>query len=111
MDLGEPKGSEPGGAYHVVVVQSARMNRSQIDTVVVCVLTSNLRRGKVPGNVTLSQTECGLPKSSVVNISQMLTVDKADLSYKTGEVDRSRMDDVLRNINRVLLRGRWGKKR
>lgn len=106
VDLGEPKGSEPGGFHHVVIVQSDTMNRTNIRTVVGCVLTSNLRRGRVPGNITLSYGDGGLPQKSVVNISQVVTLDKRDLVEKTGALDGFRVDEILKNINRMLLRGK-----
>ncbi len=82
------------------------MNRSNLRTVVGCVLTSKLKRGGVPGNVTLSQGEGSLPKQSVVNISQVVTLDKRDLVDKTGELEGPRMDEIFRSINRMLFRGK-----
>ncbi len=75
-DLGEPRGSEPGFRRPVVVVQNDSFNRSKIATVVCVPLTSNLHWAQAPGNVTLSAKATGLPKDSVANVSQVVTLDK-----------------------------------
>ena len=75
--LREPSGSEPGYKHPHMVVQNNLFNRSQIGTVLVCALTSNLKRANAPGNVLLAQGEANLPKPSVANVSQLLTVDKS----------------------------------
>ena len=69
-------------------------NRSRINTVVVCSLTSNLKRSKVPGNVTLDRGEANLPKESVVNISQIFTVNKSDLSEKLGTLSKQQIAQI-----------------
>jgi mRNA interferase MazF len=69
-----------------VVVQNDIFNRSAIRTSVVCLITSNLSRAKAPGNVLLRKGEANLPKASVVNVSQILTVDKAELVELTGKL-------------------------
>ena len=74
ITLKEPAGSEPGYRHPHVVIQNNLFNRSRINTVVVCALTSNLKRAKAPGNVLLNKGEACLPKKSVVNISQIFTV-------------------------------------
>jgi len=84
IDLGEPSGSESGYRHPHVVIQNNVFNRSRISTVVVCELTSNIRRADSPGNVLLKKGEANLPKQSVVNISQIFTVDKRDLTEKIG---------------------------
>ncbi len=75
VDLGEPSGSEPGYKHPHVVIQNNLFNRSQIRTVVVLALTSNLKRAVAPGNVLLDKGEANLSKPSVVNVSQVFTVD------------------------------------
>ena len=77
--LGAPKGSEPGFSHPFVVLQNNVFNTSRINTVVVCALTTNLRRSQAPGNVTLDKGEANLNKKSVVNISQIVTINKSDL--------------------------------
>lgn len=102
VDLGEPSGSAPGYRHPHVVIQNNLFNRSQINTVVVCVLTSNLRRGEAPGNVLLEAGEGGLPKRSVVNVSQIYTVDKRDLVEKIGRLSRERIRQVIAGVMLVL---------
>lgn len=79
MDLGDPKGSEPGYHRPHVVIQNNVFNRSRINTVIVCALTPNFRRAKAPANALLEKGEASLPKQSVVNVSQIFTIDKRDL--------------------------------
>jgi mRNA interferase MazF len=106
VDLGPVDGSGPAGWHYVVIVQSDAMNRTKVRTVVGCVLTTKLKRGKIAGNITLSHGEGSLPSRSVVNISQVVTLDKMDLVDKRGELDGPRMDEIIRNLHRVLLRGK-----
>ena len=94
----EPSGSEPGYRHPHVVIQNNLFNRSRINTVVVCTLTSNLKRSKAPGNVTLSKGEANLPKKSVVNISKIFTVNKSDLSEKIGTLSIIRISEILTGI-------------
>jgi mRNA interferase MazF len=83
-DLGEPAGSEPGYRQPVVVVQEDELNRSRLATTVVALLTSNLRRAEAAGNILCPARATGLPKDSVVNVSQLATLDKASLVERTG---------------------------
>ncbi len=98
IEFREPEESEPGYSYPHVVIQNNLFNRSRINTIVVCTLTSNLRRANAPGNVTLSKGEANLPKKSVVNISQIFTVNKSDLSEKIGTLSEDRISHILRGI-------------
>lgn len=98
IDFDEPSESEPGYRHPNVVIQNNLFNRSRINTVVVCPLTSNIKRAKSPGNVTLKKGEANLPKRSVVNISQIFTVNKSDLSEKIGTLSRSRISSILQGI-------------
>ena len=82
--LPEPRGSGPGFRRPVVIVQSDPFNESLIGTVIVAVITSNLRLASAPGNVSLENRESGLPKDSVINISQILTVDKSFLTEQVS---------------------------
>ncbi|MGE5598412.1 MAG: type II toxin-antitoxin system PemK/MazF family toxin [Bacteroidota bacterium] len=102
MDLGEPSGSGPGYVHPHVVVQNNLFNRSRLNTVVVCALTSNLRRAEVPGNVALAQGEANLPKPSVVVVSQLFTVDKRDLVEYIGTLSEERVRRILEGIRLVL---------
>lgn len=102
VDLGEPSGSRPGFLRPYVVVQNNIFNRSRIGTVVVCALTSNLKRAEAPGNVLLQEGEAGLTKNSVVNVSQLYTVDKNDLVEKIGSLSPESLMEVIRGIQLLL---------
>ena len=102
IDLDEPSGSEPGYRHPHVVVQNNVFNRSRISTVVVCALTSNLKRAAAPGNVLLEPKEANLPKQSVVNVSQIFTVDKSQLDEKIGTLSRRRVREILDGIGLPL---------
>ncbi len=102
VDLGAPSGAAPGFRHPHVVVQNNVFNRSRIDTVVVCVITSNLTRAKAPGNVLLDRGEAGLSKKSVVNVSQVFTVDKRDLQERIGALSSQRMRQVLDGLYLLL---------
>lgn len=98
VDLSEPKGSEPGYRHPHIVIQNNLFNASRINTIVVCSLTSNLNRAKAPGNVLLNKGEANLPRKSVVNISQIFTVNKSDLVEKIGQVSKTRIMEILNGI-------------
>ena len=102
VDLGDPSGSEPGYHHPHVVIQNNLFNRSRINTVVMCTLTSNLKRANAPGNVLLEKGEANLPKQSVVNVSQIFTVDKRDLGEKIGSLSRQRVNQILDGVHLVL---------
>ena len=84
LDFGPAAGSAPADRHPCVVVQNDVFNRSAIQTSVVCLITSNLSRANAPGNVLLKRGEANLPRASVVNVSQILTVDKAELVKSAG---------------------------
>jgi len=84
--LPTPQGSEPGYRRPVVVVQSNAFNRSLIQTVIVAAITSNLRLAGAPGNIKLTRRQSGLPRESVVNVSQVITLDKAYLTERVGKL-------------------------
>jgi mRNA interferase MazF len=98
IELEEPSGSEPGYSHPHVVIQNNLFNQSRIRTVLVCVLTSNLGRAKVPGNVLLDPGEGNLPKQSVVVVSQLFTVDKAQLGEYIGALSRKRIKQIQQGI-------------
>jgi len=103
VDLCKPSRSAPGYLRLHVIIQNNLFNRSAINTVVVCALTSNLERAKAPGNVLLARGEANLPKRSVVNVSQVLTVDKRDLSERIGRLSRDRFREILGGISLLFL--------
>ncbi len=86
LDFGPAAGSASAERHPCVVVQNDVFNQSAIATSVVCLITSNLSRAKAPGNVLLKKGEADLPKASVVNVSQILTVGKADLGECAGKL-------------------------
>ena len=98
IDLGEPSGSSPGYRHPHMVIQNNLFNKSKIQTVVVCSITSNLKRAQAPGNVLLGKNEANLKKSCVVNISQIFTVDKNDLKEKIGSLSSNRILEVIEGI-------------
>jgi mRNA interferase MazF len=102
VDLGEPSASEPGYRHPHVVIQNNVFNRSRINTAVVCALTSNLKRAESPGNVLLEEGEADLPKQSVVNVTQVFTVNKIDLVEKIGSLPRKRVAQILEGIMLVM---------
>jgi mRNA interferase MazF len=81
LDFGEPPERHP-----CVVVQSDVFNRSRIATTVVCLITSNLTRSRAPGNVPLEKGAANLPKTSVVHVSQILTINKSELTERIGKL-------------------------
>ena len=103
-DLDAPAGSAPGFRRPVVVVQGDPFNRSEIATVVCIPLTSNLRWAGAPGNVALTARATGLPKDSVANVSQIVTLDREALSERIGKVARAKLDLILAGIDIVLDR-------
>lgn len=102
IELSDPRGSEPGYRHPHLVIQNNLFNRSRINTVVVCALTSNLKRGNSPGNVTLKKGEANIPKKSVVNISQIFTVNKSDLLEKIGHLSKERFLEVLEGVKLLI---------
>ena len=102
VDLGEPTGSRPGLRRPFVVVQNDLFNSSRLSTVVVCALTSNLRRAEAPGNVLLPKGAGNLPKDSVANVTQLFTIDKAELTDRIGRLGRDLVADVVRGIDLLL---------
>ena len=101
VDFGDPVGSEPACRRPAVIVSSDRFNASRIATVIVSAVTSNPRLAQAPGNVDLAQGAAGLPKPSVVNVSQTMVVNKDRLTERTGSLaamDMRRIDDGLRLV-------------
>jgi mRNA interferase MazF len=98
VELGEPSGSEPGYIHPHVVIQNNIFNQSRINTVVVCALTTNIKRANAPGNVLLEMGEANLPRQSVVVVSQIFTVDKAQLGEYIGSVTKRRIKQILAGI-------------
>lgn len=103
-DLGMTTGSAPAFRRPVVVLQGDAINRSRISTVVCAPLTSNLTLADAPGNVLLPARLTGLPKDSVANVSQLLTLDKTALEERVGKLSAAKIELLLSGVDIVLGR-------
>ena len=102
VNLGEPRGAEPGFRRPVLIVQADAFNRSRIQTVIGVVLTTNVRLLDAPGNVLVPAQGSGLPKDSVANVSQVITVDRGDLQEPAGRLDAATLRRVDLGLRLVL---------
>ena len=103
-DLAEPVGSAPGFRRPVLIVQGDALNASRIATTICVPLTSNLKWADAPGNVLLKAKTTGLPKDSVANVSQIVSIDRAMLTARVGKVRRRQLELVFAGIDLVLGR-------
>jgi len=101
-DLGEPDGSEPGYRRPIVIVQSVAFNRSRLRTVIAVALMTNVRLVEAPGNVLLPAKTTGLPRDSVANVSQIITVDRDFLLERTGRIRGRLLQDLDKGLRLVL---------
>jgi mRNA interferase MazF len=101
-DLDDLRGSGPGFRRPLLIVQDDAFNRSRIRTVVTIVLTSNLRLVDAPGNVLIPAKASGLPKDSVGNVSQIVTIDRDFLSEPAGKVGSQLMKSIDAGLRLVL---------
>jgi mRNA interferase MazF len=101
-DLAEPRRSEPGYRRPVLVVQADSFNRSRIQTVIVAVITPNVDLADAPGNVLLRADLTGLPRDSVVNVSQLLTLDRGFLTEQVGALSRHLQNSVDEGLRTIL---------
>lgn len=102
LDPGNRNGSAPALNRPHVVVQNDLLNASPINTTILCGLTTNLRRAGVPSNVELAEGEGGLAQRSVVNVSQIITVDKRDLEEPIGQLSKTRVKEIIRGLTSIL---------
>jgi mRNA interferase MazF len=102
VDLGARIGSEPAGRRPAVVLQTDRFNRTALRTIVVAAVTSNVRLARMPGNVALAKGEAGLPRRSVVNVTQMRALDRDRIVGRAGKLTRARLLEVWSGL-RLLL--------
>jgi mRNA interferase MazF len=102
LDLGHPRGSSPGYERPGVVIQDNHFNRTNLNTVIVALITTNLRLAKLDGNVLLTPKPNGVKELSVINVTQLYTVDKADLVDLIGVVTRSEMEQIDQGLKLVL---------
>jgi mRNA interferase MazF len=103
-DLPSPTGSGPGFRRPVVVLQGDALNRSRLATVICAVLTSNLEWAKAPGNLLLRKRGTGLPKDSVANVSQIVTLDRQLFSDRTGHLSQNQLRALFACLDVVLGR-------
>ncbi len=103
-DLSDPSGSGPGYRQPIIVVQGNPFNESRISTVVCIPLTSNLKWANAPGNVMLKKKLTGLPKDSVANVSQIITLDKNALTNRCGKVPGSYIRQIFHGLDIVFSR-------
>ena len=103
-DLPAPTGSGPGFRRPIVVVQGDAINRSRIATVVCVPLTSNLKWASAPGNVPLAAAVTGLPKDSVANVSQIVSLDRDLLTELVGKLPRAKRELLIAGIDVILGR-------
>lgn len=102
LNLPDPVDSSPGGSHPAVVLQNDDFNRTRLSTVVVAMITSQVRYANFKGNVYLPRGEGGLPKPSVVNVTQIDTVDRGSITKKLGRLKQSRIDEIWTGVCMVL---------
>ena len=100
--MGEPRGSEPGYHRPVIIVSSNEFNQSLIQTVIVAVVTSNLRLADAPGNFKITKKQSNLNKDSVVNVSQLITLDKIFLTEQVGKLNSKYISFLNEGLRLVL---------
>ncbi|MEW6273568.1 MAG: type II toxin-antitoxin system PemK/MazF family toxin [Bacillota bacterium] len=93
-----PQGSEPMGRRPVLVIQNNICNQSRVNTVIVCPLTTNLKLAIAPGNILLNRGEGNLPRESVVNVSQVQSIDKSCLQEYIGALSSARIQEVINGL-------------
>ena len=101
-DLDEPKVSGPGHEHPLLILQADSFNQSRLQTVVCVVISSNLRLLDAPGNVLLSAKAVGLPRDSVANVTQLVTLDKDFLRTKIGRVPPKTLARIEGGVRLVL---------
>ncbi len=101
-DLPEPLGSSPGYRRPILIVQDDEFNQSLINTVIVAAVTGNTRISKAKGNVFITSNQSGLSKDSVINVSQLLTIDKSVLIEYVNTLSESKMEQVSEGLRVVL---------
>lgn len=100
--LSEPQGSGPGFRRPLAIIQANEFNQSYIKTVIAAVITSNIKLAQAPGNLPLPANSAGLNKDSVVNVSQLITVDKTFLTEKIGHLTSQQIQQLNEGLRLVL---------
>lgn len=101
-DLGVPRGSSPGYERPVVVIQSDTFNKTNIDSIAVAIITTSLRLAPMPGNVLLERGTGGVREDSVVNVTQLFTIDRSDLLEYWGKIPRDGIELIDQGLRLVL---------
>lgn len=101
-DLPEPRGSSPGYEHPIVIIQSDDFNKTNINTVIGAVITSNLVLAEMPGNVLIKKNQSELTKDSVVNVTQIVTIDNSELLEYVGKISERKMEQIERGLRLVL---------
>lgn len=101
-DLPAPRDSSPGFEHPIVITQANFLNKSFINTVIGAVITSNVKLSEMPGNVLIKKKQSGLPKDSVVNVTQIVTVDKSQLLEYIGALAEREMEQIDKGLRLVL---------
>lgn len=102
VDLPDAEDSAPAGTLPVLVIQSKAFNRSRLQTVITVVITGNVAVAEAPGNVLLGTKESGLPRPSVVNVSQLFTFDRRSLCSRAGRLRPATMDAVSEGLRLAM---------
>ncbi len=102
IDFSPGKGSEPRGRRPGLVVQNDVLNDSQLNTVIVLAITSTMKYGELPGKVNIKKGEANLPKSCVVNVTQIKSVDKKSIKEKIGTLPSERMEKVYEGMKLIM---------
>ncbi|SMG62370.1 PemK-like protein [methanotrophic bacterial endosymbiont of Bathymodiolus sp.] len=100
--MGEPRDSEQGYPRPVIIVSANDFNQSLIQTVIVVVITSNLRLADAPGNFKILKKHSNLNKDSVVNVSQLITLDKSFLTEQVGKLSPKHICFLNEGVKLVL---------
>lgn len=101
-DLPDPRGSSPGYRHLIVIIQSDSFNQTKLNTVIGAVITSNLDLAEMPGNVLIKKEQSELPKESVVNITQIVTINKSELVEYVGTLSERKMEQIENGLRLVL---------
>jgi mRNA interferase MazF len=102
IDFSPGKGSEPTGRRPGLVVQNNALNDSRLNTVIVLAITSTLKYGELPGNVSLQKGESNMPKACVINATQIKSVDKRSIKEKIGTLSKEKMSEVVDGMKIVM---------
>lgn len=102
IDFSPGKGSEPRGRRPGLVIQNDALNDSNLNTVIVMAITTTLKYGELPGNVTLKKGEANMPKACVINATQVKSVDKVSIKEKIGTLSREKMAEVINGMKLIM---------